>query len=107
MEGQATPMQKNTRSKIQGSRRVFLVRKSSQEAITKKELASRSGSVEQMTNLLSAMPRQRASVSGKSGAAISAGGSLDKVSLDSRSEPRHVLRDIPPSGSSLHKSQGS
>ena len=65
-------MQKNTRNKIQGSSRVFFVKKSSHEAITKKELARRSGTVEQMTNLLRAMPRQRASVSGKSGAAMDA-----------------------------------
>ena len=70
MEGQATPMDTNASSKTPANRRVLLVEKSVHEASTKKELVSSRETGEQTTTLLKIIPRQRASVTGKSGAAM-------------------------------------
>jgi len=63
-------MDKNASSKTPISRRVFFIQKSVHEARTRKELVSSRGTVEQTTTLLRIIPRQRASVIGKSGAAM-------------------------------------
>src|SRR5206468_8236435 len=63
-------MDKNASSKTPISRRVFFIQKSVHEASTRKELVSSRETGEQTTTLLRIIPRQRASVSGNSGAAM-------------------------------------